>query len=234
MATSFATLLSIISFISLLTTCLSRCHPVDYSALMKIKKGFNKPNVLSSWAPKTDCCSCYAITCDQINNRVIGFSLRDAEISGQIPWAIGIPSFLAGLANLEILELDHNEFSGVIPNTLFLFTKLKLMRLDRNKLIGTIPEPIGPFVGNVPSLNFAHNQLHGPLPKAFATMDFKRIDLSQNILVGDATPLFKPHGSTEILNISYNMFEFDFSKLEFPKSMFSLFINRILQIRFKN
>ncbi|PIA36637.1 hypothetical protein AQUCO_03300085v1 [Aquilegia coerulea] len=136
-----------------------------------------------------------------------------------------VPAFLSELPNLEFLELNFNKFSGSIPPSFSKFTKLEALHLDRNKLTGTIPESFGHFKGSVPDMYLSHNQLTGTIPKSFVNMDFERIDLSRNKLVGDASMLFKPNGSTQFLDISRNMFEFDFSKVKFPKSLISLDIN---------
>ncbi|KAF5187247.1 Leucine-rich repeat receptor-like protein kinase pxc2 [Thalictrum thalictroides] len=134
-----------------------------------------------------------------------------------------VPDFLSELPNLTFLELNFNQFTGSIPSSLSKFTKLLALRLDRNQLTGSIPESFGHFSGSVPDLYLSHNQLTGRIPQSFANMDFQRIDLSRNKLTGDASMLFKPNGSTQIIDLSRNVFEFDFSKVKFPRqSLISL------------
>ncbi|KAL5728341.1 hypothetical protein ACHQM5_001437 [Ranunculus cassubicifolius] len=126
-----------------------------------------------------------------------------------------VPDFFSQLPELEYLDLSFNQLTGTIPPSFSKLAKLGALHLDRNNLTGTIPESYGHFVGTVPDLYLSHNHLTGTIPKSFANMHFVRIDLSRNKLVGDASFLFN-YGMTEILDISRNMLEFDFSKVKIP------------------
>ncbi|PIA53688.1 hypothetical protein AQUCO_00900341v1 [Aquilegia coerulea] len=136
-----------------------------------------------------------------------------------------VPEFLSELHNLEFLELNFNQFSGSIPASFSKFTKLLAVHLDRNRLTGSIPESFGHFTGNVPDLYLSHNQLTGTIPKSLGNMNFDRLDLSRNKLVGDASMLFRPNGTTSSIDLSRNLLEFDFSKVRFPKTLNSLDLN---------
>ncbi|XP_077215033.1 polygalacturonase inhibitor-like [Tasmannia lanceolata] len=127
-----------------------------------------------------------------------------------------VPTFLDQLPNLEYINLSFNNFSGQIPASLANFTKLGALHLDRNRLTGEIPESFGRFKGNVPDLYLSHNQITGKIPESFRNMDFTRIDLSRNKLVGDASMLFDKSKKTETVDISRNLLEFDLSNVTFP------------------
>ncbi|KAB1202820.1 Polygalacturonase inhibitor [Morella rubra] len=137
-----------------------------------------------------------------------------------------VPDFLSELKNLTYLNLAFNNLSGSIPPSLALLPNLGALFLDRNKLTGSIPHSFGMF-SSVPDLYLylSHNQLSGTIPSSFANMDFSVIDLSRNKLVGDASVVFGANKTTQIVDLSRNLFQFDLSKVVFPKSLTSLDLN---------
>jgi Leucine-rich repeat (LRR) protein len=137
-----------------------------------------------------------------------------------------IPPFLGELKNLLLLHLSGNYLSGSIPSSLSHLPKLQSLRLDQNKLTGPIPESFGSFKKPGPDIILARNQLSGPIPASLGQIDPERIDLSRNKLVGDASLLFGSKKRTQKLDISRNLFSFDFSKVNLPiKSLIWLDIN---------
>ena len=72
--------------------------------------------------------------------RVIGLSLRDNDLSGPIPSALG------SLVNLTHLDLYGNDLTGPIPSELGLLVNLESLRLDDNNLTGPIPSELGSLV----------------------------------------------------------------------------------------
>ncbi|XP_077214984.1 polygalacturonase inhibitor-like [Tasmannia lanceolata] len=165
------------------------------------------------------------------------------NLTGTIPPAIGklhnltqllltwnslsgsIPKFLGTMQNLNIIELSFNKFSGKIPAILGNLTKLNAIWLDRNNLTGKIPESFGRFQGNVPDLHLSHNMLTGEIPASLGSLDFSVIDFSRNKLEGDASMLFSANKSTQYIDISRNLFEFDFSNVTFPETLTNLDIS---------
>ncbi|KAK6289661.1 hypothetical protein POUND7_001202 [Theobroma cacao] len=136
-----------------------------------------------------------------------------------------VPDFLSQLKNLTFLDLSFNNLSGSIPSSLSWLPNLGALHLDRNKLIGPIPYSFGMFHGNVPSLYLSHNRLSGKIPAALGNMDFTAIDLSRNMLEGDASMLFGLNKTTWEVDLSRNRLQFDLSKVEFPKSLARLDLN---------
>ncbi|KAL4339669.1 hypothetical protein GQ457_08G016420 [Hibiscus cannabinus] len=137
-----------------------------------------------------------------------------------------VPEFLAQLKNLSYLDLSFNKLSGSIPSILSTLPNLDSLHLDRNRLTGSIPESFGNFPTRSLYLFFlSHNQLSGTIPASLANMDFNTIDLSRNMLQGDASVLFGSNKTTFRIDLSRNMFQFDLSKLQFPNSLANLDLN---------
>ncbi|XP_027351080.1 receptor-like protein 53 [Abrus precatorius] len=136
-----------------------------------------------------------------------------------------VPDFLAQLTNLEFIDLSFNNLSGSIPASLSHLQNLLSLGLDRNKLTGPIPDSFGTFKKPGPSIILSHNQLSGPIPASLGNLDPQRIDFSRNKLEGDASVLFGRNKTTQILDVSRNLLEFDLSKVEFATSLISLDLN---------
>ena len=135
-----------------------------------------------------------------------------------------IPDFVSKLKNLTFIDFAFNQLSGSIPPSLSELPKLGGLHLDRNKLSGPLPYSFGNFPQGL-YLFLSHNQLTGPIPASFAHMDFGYIDLSRNKLEGDASVVFGSSKTTEIVDLSRNLLEFNLSKVVFPKSLTSLDLN---------
>ncbi|KAL2653627.1 hypothetical protein R1flu_021755 [Riccia fluitans] len=87
---------------------------------------------------------------------ITALTLSNFNLSGTIP------ADISDLVELTELALDHNNFSGRIPD-LSTLTKLKHLRLQNNNLSGPIPN----FLGSLPLsvLTLDNNQLEGDLPE---------------------------------------------------------------------
>ncbi|KAI3969989.1 hypothetical protein MKW92_014111 [Papaver armeniacum] len=130
-----------------------------------------------------------------------------------------VPNFLNQLSALTYLDLSYNQFSGSIPPSLSDLNNIETIHLGGNKLTGSIPESFGRFTG-MDSLELSGNKLTGPIPKSLGALNIHYVDLSRNKLVGDASMLFNPnHGLTSHIDLSRNQFEFDLSKVKFPKDL---------------
>ncbi|KAI3923096.1 hypothetical protein MKW98_000086 [Papaver atlanticum] len=140
--------------------------------------------------------------------------LSDMSLSGPVP------NFLNQLTLLNRLVLSNNQFSGSIPPNLSDLKNIRNIYLDGNKLTGSIPESFGKFTGTAPALYLARNKLTGPIPKSLGALAYSDIDLSRNKLTGDASILINPkHDLTTFIDLSRNQFEFDLSKVKFPKDL---------------
>ncbi|XVE61228.1 hypothetical protein DITRI_Ditri06bG0022700 [Diplodiscus trichospermus] len=136
-----------------------------------------------------------------------------------------VPDFLSQLKNVTYLDLSFNNLSGSIPSSLSSLPSLGALHLDRNKLTGSIPESFGMFPGKELGLYLSHNKLSGTIPASLGNVDFNTIDLSRNMLEGDASMLFGSNKTTWEIDLSRNEFQFDLSKVVFPKSLAWLDLN---------
>ncbi|KAI3840247.1 hypothetical protein MKX03_021662 [Papaver bracteatum] len=127
-----------------------------------------------------------------------------------------VPHFLNQLTLLTRLDLSGNQFSGSIPPNLSDLKNIRSIHLDGNKLTGSIPESFEKFTGNVLDLYLGGNKLTGRVPKYLGTLN-GAIDLSRNKLIGDASFLINPNHT--YIDLSRNEFEFDLSKVKFPKDL---------------
>ncbi|KAJ7972277.1 Polygalacturonase inhibitor [Quillaja saponaria] len=141
--------------------------------------------------------------------------LKNTNISGPVP------NFLAQLKKLTFLDLSFNDLTGTIPSALSQFPNLNALHLDGNKLTGPIPDSFG-FFNKVPDLYLSHNQLSGKIPVSLGNLKLTVIDLSWNKLEGDASFLLGPSLTTQIIDVSRNLLQFDLSNVKFTNSLTSL------------
>ncbi|XP_047319242.1 polygalacturonase inhibitor-like [Impatiens glandulifera] len=151
--------------------------------------------------------------------RLKSLEVSSTNISGPIP------DFLSQLKNLRSLDLSFNKLTGSIPPSLSELPNLTNLRLDRNRLTGSIPDSFGNFKAKVPSLYLSHNQLTGYVPKSLGFKRFRNLDFSRNKLQGDISFLFGPGKGLWGADFSKNLFEFDLSKVVFPKYLRVLDLN---------
>ncbi|KAH6825802.1 polygalacturonase inhibiting protein 1 [Perilla frutescens var. hirtella] len=209
-----------------------KCNPNDKKALLQIKQSLNNPYQLASWDPNTDCCDWYVVQCDPNTNRIIELNLFSANISGQIPVAIGdlpfletlifrkltnltgqIPQAIAKLSNLKLLRLSYTNLSGSIPNFLSQLQKLTFLDLSYNDLTGSIPISLSQL-HNLDALHLDHNQLTGNIPESLGKFTGKSPDLylSDNRLTGPVPTSLGALNFT-VLDLSRNLLQGDISFL---------------------
>jgi len=245
----------LLCFFSLLLLLLSpvaisqKCNPQDKKALLQIKKELNNPKSLSSWNPRKNCCDWIFIHCDGTTSRVIWLAIQfdsgvpDPEFSGPISSSVGnltylerlefnqlpkitgqIPATISKLKNLKYLTISGTNVAGPTPSFLGQLKNLELLDLHSNKLTGSIPSSLSQLT-NLKQLFLHDNKLSGPIPASLGQLNLERIVLSKNRLVGDASVLFGSNKRTDYIDLSRNLFSFDFSKIDVPKSSFLLDIN---------
>jgi Leucine-rich repeat (LRR) protein/sugar lactone lactonase YvrE len=119
----------------------------------------------------------------------------ETKLSGELP-------DFSQLTNLQVLDLNHCQFSGQIPA---LPTSLTLLNLAGNNLSGPIPALTGlsnlqtlwlsenKFTGSIPELTsltqlqqayFSHNQLTGSVPSLAGLTELIGFSISRNQLTG--------------------------------------------------
>mgnify|MGYP000878029277 FL=1 len=82
------------------------------------------------------------------------------------------------------LNLNHNELTGTIPESIGNLTKLRTLTLHDNLLTGTIPETIGKLI-ELDYLHLSNNKLTGSIPKDIEKLTkLRNIYLYNNQLTG--------------------------------------------------
>lgn len=115
--------------------------------------------------------------------------------------------------------------SGSIPASLSQLPELTGLLLDRNRLTGGIPESFGYFKEQDFYLYLSHNQLSGPIPITLGYTNFTYLDVSRNRLEGDISFMLGKNKSLNTAYFSRNLFEFDFSRVEFSEKLRNLDLN---------
>ncbi|KNA16501.1 hypothetical protein SOVF_088530 [Spinacia oleracea] len=134
-----------------------------------------------------------------------------------------IPDFLGYLPKLTYINLSVNKLTGHIPSSLSKLHALGALFLERNYLSGPIPESFQGFKNNPDFyLKLAKNQLSGPIPKSLGGINFTLLDISRNMLTGDASVFFGRNKGLQTVDISRNKFSFDLTKVGLPKTLNTL------------
>ena len=156
------------------------------------------------------------------NGRVIGLSLNDNRLSGEIPPELG------NLTNLRELSLGGNQLSGEIPPELSSLTSLETLWLVENQLSGEIPPELGnlanlirlwlsgnqlsgeipPWLGNLANLKILYlhgNQFSGEIPPWLGSLtNLSRLGLGRNQLSGEIPPELGNLANLTYLGLSGN------------------------------
>ena len=108
----------------------------------------------------------YGVEVDH-SGRVDNLRLRDNNLNGQIPAAIGL------LDSLFILSLNDTTITGPIPPAIGRLQRLRDLRLYGTRVEGPLP----PEMGNMTGLDYVsldNTRLSGPLPETLANLDVGR------------------------------------------------------------
>ncbi|KAL6654822.1 hypothetical protein ACP70R_008287 [Stipagrostis hirtigluma subsp. patula] len=152
--------------------------------------------------------------------------LSDNQLQGQFPSEIGanlknlvllsvekngflgeIPSSLASLPLIEVLNLRVNRFSGEIPPALSNLTNLWYLALDYNKLSGNIPSSLGKL-SSLYRLTLSYNNLTGQIPSSIWNISsLMAFTVQQNSLSGSIPPnAFTALPNLQLIGIDHNKF----------------------------
>ena len=86
---------------------------------------------------------------------------------------------IGSLRHLNRLDLSHNEFSGVLPDTIGSLDVLQILTLSFNKLQGPLPSSFRKLE-NVTELQLDHNAFSGQLPNFEGLAHIQTLDLREN------------------------------------------------------
>ncbi|XP_039144088.1 receptor kinase-like protein Xa21 [Dioscorea cayenensis subsp. rotundata] len=213
----------------------------DRLALLALKEGLKQnPNgALSSWNNSNHVCDWEGVTCGRKHpERVIALNLSNHDLQGSISPFIeynqlggAIPVELGSTPKLELLALDNNNLTGVIPPSFGNLSTLMLFSCMYNNLQGSIPKELGKLpkleffqasantlTGTIPqeifnlSLMFyfsvGENKLHGILPQELGIKlpKLQVLYLPGNRFSGPVPPSLPNASSFEEIDLSNNKF----------------------------
>ena len=136
-----------------------------------------------SWKNNTNWCSDQPVkewygVKTNTRNQVVGLDLDNNNLTGYIPETID------ELTNLEYLYLYVNQLTGELPATLGNLKNLTSIYMQGNQLSGNIPESIGNLT-NLKTLHIYNNNFTGELPASMANLkQLKGLDVSFCNLTG--------------------------------------------------
>ncbi|XP_072981155.1 uncharacterized protein [Typha angustifolia] len=167
---------------------ISNSQQVETQALLQFKSKLNDPlNHLDSWRESNSVCNFLGVSCDPNSGKVVGISLSNRNLSGEISPSISglkslnslvldtnlisgsVPYQLSSCTNLKVLNLSANSLTGQLPD-LSALTKLKVLDLSTNGLSGSFPSWVGNLSGLV-SLGLAQNDFEeGEIPPSIGNL----------------------------------------------------------------
>lgn len=140
-------------------------------------------------------CSWNGVVCSA-ESKVEGIILESNQLSGQIPYEIGI------LSNLTWLWLTDNHLNGQIPSSVGKLNSLVSLSLGQNDLTGPIPTEFSEL-SSIVNISLWGNELSGYLPDELGTLTtLRNLLLQDNQLTG---PIPREYGQlTNLLGLQLN------------------------------
>lgn len=144
------------------------------------------------------------------NHHILSFSsdiskLKELEILKLNSNALSciIPNSIGEMNKLKVLDLSHNGLTGNIPVELYDLSQLEELSLWYNKLSGTIHHNIGNLT-NLVSLSLGMNNLTGEIPSSISNLvGLEGLGLDSNKLTG-SIPYLGKMTNLKVLNLEYN------------------------------
>lgn len=130
-----------------------------------------------------------------------------------------IPDFLSQIKTLVTLDFSYNKLSGTLPASISSLPNLVGITFDGNQISGAIPDSYGSFSNLFTSMTLSRNKLTGKIPATLAKLNLAFVDLSRNMLEGDASVLFGSNMNTQKIILAKNLFSFDFGKVGLSDSL---------------
>ncbi|EOY13855.1 Receptor like protein 27 [Theobroma cacao] len=143
---------------------------------------------------------------------------------------------ISGVCNmkfLEILDLSHNNFSGIIPQCIGSFSKsLSLLNLKKNKFHGIVPPTFARGCG-LKNLNLNSNHLEGPLTRSISNCkDLEVLDLGNNKIKDTFPHWIVALSELQVLVLHSNKFQGSIGASKNPQSLPKLRIIDLSQNNF--
>jgi len=130
-----------------------------------------------------------------------------------------IPDFLSQIKTLVTLDFSYNTLSGTLPPSISSLPNLVGITFDGNRISGAIPDSYGSFSALFTSMTISRNRLTGRIPPTFANLNLAFVDLSRNMLEGDASVLFGSDKNTQKILLAKNSLAFDLGKVGLSKNL---------------
>lgn len=137
------------------------------------------PKILS-WGLKdnktTDCCSWDGVYCDETTGHVIGLDLSSSFIYG----SIDSESSLFSLVHLRTLNLAHNHFNySLIPSKIASLSRLSLLNLSSSVFSGSLPATLSNMT-KLTKLDLRNNVFSGQVPSLSSMQQLSYLSLAYN------------------------------------------------------
>ncbi|XP_028791357.1 receptor protein-tyrosine kinase CEPR2-like [Neltuma alba] len=213
-------------FFTILFIIFPPCMPVsvETEALLQFKKHLKDPlDSLASWTDSESPCEFHGVTCDRFSGKVVGISLENKSLSGEIFASIfalenlrvlslasnfisgKLPFEVSNCSNLRVLNLTENDMVGIIPD-LSVMRNLKVLDLSANYFSGEFPSWVGNLTGLV-SLGLGENEyIESEVPETLGNLkNLTWLYLGGSHLRGEIPESVYEMKALETLDISRNM-----------------------------
>jgi Leucine-rich repeat (LRR) protein len=140
----------------------------------------------------------FGVTLNSQKTTVIRLTLPLNNLTGSIP------ASLAGLPNLQVLNLTGNALTGAIPPELGTLGSLQELWLGYCQIAGSLPDQIG-GLSSLRRLELPGNQLSGPLPAQVGSLaNLAQLNASGNQISGPLPESLGNLAQLQVLNLTLN------------------------------
>ncbi|XP_027349077.1 probable leucine-rich repeat receptor-like protein kinase At1g35710 [Abrus precatorius] len=134
----------------------------------------------------------------RIQELAISFNLLSGELH---------PSLLSSWSELNSLQLQLNDLSGILPPEIGSLHNITTLLLFSNQFSGQIPPEIG-NLSNLQYLDLSYNSFNGSIPPTIGKLhNILNLTLASNQLTGGFPPEIGDLESLQVLDLSENKFE---------------------------